>query len=495
LGWRNFLGFGLTTPKPVELPREGTLAPVESRFWNHIADNRSGDWFYLLNTGEEALAWRLNAIDSATVSIDMETFLWKPDDSGLLVLQHIIAAADRGVRVRILLDDSFTMHEDLALHATDEHPNIEYRIYNPFKVRQDNVVLRQLFALGEFSRTDHRMHNKTLVIDGRSAIIGGRNIADEYFGNHEKFNFRDLEVIAFGGAAMDIGKHFDTYWNNHWSIPIGRLIKPKPNALDLAGQREWLKANAPRPKISKPEQLQRKWLDISGLAASGSQTFFSDRPADRNPGAASEAPNQLAVELLAMIDKARDELVLVTAYLIPTPELEAALERAEARGVEVRILTNSLRSNNHLAAHSAYRGHMHQLLSSGVNLHEVRAEACDRGVYMRRPVDRKRLGLHAKLLLIDHDQAFIGSCNLDPRSFKINTEVGLIIESPELNHQLRELLALDFHPGNAWLVRLSSKGKLVWIGENDVQHSEPADSQIQRLEDWFLGMLPIDEEM
>lgn len=299
--------------EPVELSREETLAPVDSRFWRHVADNRQGDWFYLLNTGEEALAWRLNAIDS-----------------GLLVLQHIIAAADRGVRVRILLDDSFTMHEDLALHATDDHPNIEYRIYNPFIHRNDNAVLRQLFALGEFSRTDHRMHNKALVVDGRTAIIGGRNIADEYFGNHEAYNFRDLEVIAFGSAATDIGKHFDAYWNNHWSVPIDRLIQPKPNAPGLADQRNWLKVNAPHSRVSKPEQLLQKWLDISGLAASGSQTFFSDRPADRNPGAKSEEPNQLAVELLAMIDKARDELVLVTAYMIPTPELETALKRAKA---------------------------------------------------------------------------------------------------------------------------------------------------------------------
>ena len=138
---------------------------------------------------------------------------------------------------------------------------------------------------------------------------------------------------------------------------------------------------------------------------------------------------------------------------------------------------------------------MHQLLSDGVKLHEVRAEARDRAVYMRKPIGRKRLGLHAKLLLIDHHQAFIGSCNLDPRSFRINTEVGLVIESPELNHRLTELLALDFHSDNAWTVRLSPKGELVWIDESGMQHSEPADSQLQQLEDWFLGMLSIDAEM
>ena len=161
----------------------------------------------------------------------------------------------------------------------------------------------------------------------------------------------------------------------------------------------------------------------------------------------------------------------------------------------MRILTNSLRSNNHLAAHSAYRNHLHRLVGHGADLHEVRAFAHDRHLHMRAPVDSKKLGLHAKALIVDDDRAYIGSCNLDPRSLRINTEVGLVIESEDLNRELREILAVDFHLRNAWAVRPAGEGRLVWVGDDRVLETMPADSIMQRLEDWFLSILPIEDEM
>ncbi len=477
---------------PVDLPREEALPAADSPLWQRVAAERDGDWFYLLNTGEEALERRLAAIDSASRSIDMETFLWKPDRTGLRVLRHLVAAADRGVRVRVLLDDAFTAHEDLMLHAVNAHPNIEYRIYNPYTYRPESMVLRQLFALGEFARTDHRMHNKALVVDGRAAIVGGRNLADEYFGHHDSFNFRDLEVLAFGPAVSGISSHFDGYWNSPWSLPVDTLVDGGED-----GELEILRARIGPGETAAPsrEELLEQWLSAARLATPGRARFHADRPAEVDPGAPGEAPNQLARRVLEAIDAARREVTLVSAYLIPTPELEGAVERAEARGVEVRVLTNSLRSNNHLAAHSAYQRHMARLLTHGADLHEVRAEARDRHLYMRRPIDEKRLGLHAKLLLVDDDRLFIGSCNLDPRSFNLNNEVGLFIESRELNGQVREMLALDFHPRNAWAVRHTPEGRLVWVGDDQVHHAVPADSPVQRMEDWFLGLLPIDSEL
>ena len=198
---------------------------------------------------------------------------------------------------------------------------------------------------------------------------------------------------------------------------------------------------------------------------------------------------------MALIDNAKTEVILVSAYLIPTPELEGAIERAERRGVQVRILTNSLRSNNHLAAHSAYRGHLQRLVSQGSDLHEVRVDAADRSLYMEEPVRDKRLGLHAKIMVIDDDRVFVGSSNLDPRSLKLNTEVGLIIDSEPLNQDLREMLAADFKLSNAWAVKMSEDGNLRWHGKNVVLDAQPADSQVERLEDWFMGLLPIDGQM
>jgi putative cardiolipin synthase len=484
-----------TTLQRAELPPEPALAPSEAPFWQRVTAHETDDWFYLLNESEEALDWRLRAIDSAQVSIDMETFLWKPDSAGYQVLAQLLAAADRGVRVRMMLDDSFTMHEDLMLHAVDEHPNIEVRIYNPFRHRSDNVALRQLFNLGEFARTNHRMHNKALVVDGRAAIVGGRNLADEYFGRHAEMNFRDMEVITVGTSVALIIEHFDRFWNSGWAFPVSDIVAVDSADPGLADIRLRLAEHVQPVPAAAAKQLIAAWTELAARASPGFAEFSFDYPPGPDPGEPQEQHDPLAFELYRVLEAAREEIILVTAYLVPTPELEAYVEAAEARGVRVRILTNSLRSNNHLAAHAAYRGHVERLVDHGADLHEVRAQAVDRHRYMRLPVDDKKLGLHAKLLLVDDDVAFIGSANLDPRSLNINTEVGLIIRSRELNAALRERLEIDFHPRNAWAVQRSESGELVWIGHDQVLQHQPSDSAIQRLEDWFIGLLPIDAQM
>jgi len=478
-----------------DLRADLALPASEAPFWNDISNAQSGDWFYLLNLGSEALEWRLRMIDSARVSIDLETFLWKPDESGRQILVHILAAADRGVKVRFLLDDSFTMHEELALHAVDEHPNISFRLYNPFRHRSNSAVWRELFNAGEFARTNHRMHNKVLVVDGRAALIGGRNLADEYFGLNDELNFRDMEVITAGSSVPHIVEHIDGFWNSGWAFPLADVITEPEGAPGLPELRALLAENTSSPDGASAEELAAKWQAIARAAYPGRADFFFDRPASHDPAEPDEMPDQLARELERVIDSAQSEVILVSAYLVPTAELEAVIERVEARGVSVRVLTNSLQSNNHLAAHAAYRGHLNRLIGHGADLHEVRVTAADRDLYMRQPVDDKHLGLHAKLLLVDDDIAFIGSCNLDPRSLKINTEVGLIIESKALNRALRESLAIDFEPRNAWAVQSSEDGKLVWVGDDEVLKHQPASSSIQRLEDWFVGLLPIDGQM
>jgi cardiolipin synthase C len=484
---------GCIHQKPLDLPPEEALPPGDSAFWQELAAIRADDWFYLLNTGNDALRWRLNMIDVATVSIDMDTFLWKPDTAGLRILAHLVAAADRGVRVRILLDDSFTMHEELELHAADEHPNISYRIYNPFRHRSDSAFWRELFNLGEFTRINHRMHNKTLIVDGRMALVGGRNLGDEYFGLHDNLNFRDMEVITAGSQVEAVTEQFDAFWNSGWAFPIDDIFDAPENAGSVDALRESLVDHV--VPVMNRKQLQSDWLVLAKQALPGRAEFFFDEPADHNPADIAETPDQLAAELRELINSASSEVILVTAYLVPTPELETVVETVEARGVEVRVLTNSLRSNNHLAAHAAYSKHLHRLIGHGADLHEVRVTARDRELYMQQPVESKQLGLHAKVMLVDDQITFIGSCNLDPRSLKINTEVGLIIQSPELNQQLREQLKVDFLPENAWAVKSDGEGGLRWEGHDQVLKHQPADSLIQRLEDWFIGLLPIDKQM
>lgn len=486
---------GCVSLKPVDLPDEKALEPATSELWTALSAERSGNWFKLLNTGDEAIEWRLRTIDSATRSLDLQTFLWKEDPTGLKILRHILEAADRGVRVRLLLDDTFTVGQNDTIFDIDQHPNIEYRIYNPFGRRYDSLFLRQLMSLGEFSRLNHRMHNKVMIADNHVAIIGGRNLADEYFGNHSAANFRDIEVLFSGQIIKAVSHRFDDYWNSNWSIPVDQILdRPSPEK-SKAALMEWLEKTVALGLQENSKTRRDMWLFAARSAASGQAILLSDEPAQEKPESESELPNQLAQALVSWMNRANQELILVSAYLIPTPELELAIERAENRGVRVRILTNSLRSNNHTSAHSAYRHHVHRLMGHGADLHEVRAQAKDRSTYILSPVDEKTLGLHAKLILIDQEYSFIGSANLDPRSLHLNTEIGLLIQSTELNQRLREKLEVDFHKRNAWHLQVADDGGIIWVADDIVLDSQPADSAFQRLEDWFLSILPIEGEM
>jgi putative cardiolipin synthase len=485
---------GCSTLEPVELTDEYSMAPAQSELWLQLADVRSDDWLHLLNTGDEAIDWRLRLIDSASQSLDLQTFLWKDDETGLMILRHIYEAADRGVRVRILLDDTFTATHDEAIWEIDHHPNIEFRIYNPFASRNSSMLVRQLLNLGDFSRVDHRMHNKVMVVDNHAAIVGGRNLADEYFGSHDVANFRDMEVLTAGQAVLSLSQQFDDYWNSNWSFPVDRIISVEP-ALSPEQFEAWILVTAKRGLDEQPATRTQRWIQTAQTAVAGELLVLGDAPASDDPAAAEELPTQLSKVLIEQMEAANEELLLVSAYLIPTAELEQAIERAEDRGVRVRVLTNSLRSNNHVAAHSAYRDHIHQLLDHGAEVHEVRVFAKDRALYMDHPVGDKHLGLHSKLLLIDNHLSYIGSANLDPRSLRLNTEMGLLINSSEFNQLLREVVALDFHQRNAWHLQKQDDGSLHWVADDTVLDTQPAESSLQRLEDWFLSILPIEDEM
>lgn len=478
----------------VDLPAEPALAPSSDRFWRHIADDSPRDWFHLLNTYDEAYHWRIAMIDSAHSSIDLETFLWKPDVTGAGIVTHLLAAADRGVRVRLLLDDSFTAREDQMIHDLDAHPNVELRLYNPYGYRAQSMAGRTVFNFNDFQRVNHRMHNKTLIVDGWAVIVGGRNLADEYFGSHASYNFRDMEVLAMGDSVAQVSDHFDRFWNSGWSVPVGQLVAGEATEQDLVGLREQLAGVSGKPRVSSESELAARWQAVSKDAVPGKALFLSDEPADRDPALMAERPDQLAINLKQAIDSASTELIAVSAYLVPTPDLEASLAAAIDRGVRVRLLTNSMRSNNHLSAHAAYGGHVRRLLESGVELYEVRVDAQDRARYMADPVTDKKLGLHAKFLLLDNDRVFIGSSNLDPRSLQLNTEVGLMIHSEALNSRLRAAIADDFAPQNSWSVQLAD-GKLSWHGEDEILYRSPSDSVFQQLESWFFGLLPIDSQM
>jgi len=472
-----------------------TPGPSQSAQWQQLEGIRNDDWFHLLNIGSEAFDWRLRAIDSAVDSIDLQTFIWELDSVGHEISQHLLAAAERGVFVRVLVDDSFILDADQELLEIDHHANIELKVFNPYKRRSSDVALRNVLNLGEFHRLDHRMHNKVMVVDNQVAIIGGRNLASHYFGYHAVDNFRDLEVVTGGSIVQDLAAGFDGYWNNHWSFPVVEIMAQRagPGTPRTVAQIDPAVAQVHVEQTVK--QRQQEWIQLAKSAHSGKASLLLDRPPEESPAAQDEAPVQVGRELVRQIDAAESEVWLVSAYLIPTDELEAAIQRAENRGVQVRILTNSINSNNHLSAHSAYRKHVKTLVEMGVEVHEVRDDAKDRDLYIESPVEDKSLCLHAKVLLFDDDKAFIGSANLDPRSMRINTEMGLLIESPGLNLKLRQALAPDFSPRNAWLVKADENGNLIWVSDESVLKHQPSHNFMRSIEDWFLTLLPIENEM
>ena len=481
--------------KPVDLPEEVTSEPSSASLWQSLENIRSDNWNLLLNDGATALDWRLTAIDSATQSIDLQTFLWTLDTVGSAVIDHLLVAADRGVRVRLLIDDSFLVAEDELLVALAHHTNIEYRVFNPYKRRSHGFFSREILNLGEFKRLNHRMHNKVMIVDNRAAIVGGRNLADEYFGLHGEANFRDMELLVGGPIVPGLSASFDTYWNDDWSFPIDTISHLEPDYVDLDRARISRNPDELTHRESDADTLAARWEDAVRQALTGEPTLLVDEPPTDNPAAASSAPVQLANQLIDLFDSANEEILIVSAYLIPSPDLEGAVERAVRRGVRVRILTNSIRSNNHLTAHSAYRNHINELMTGGAELHEVRVDARDRPRYMLPPTDEKSLALHAKVLVIDRDRVFIGSANLDPRSMRINTEVGLLVTSPALNERVRSVLEPDFLQVNAWSLQFDDRGHVIWVAEENVQSTQPAASFMQRIEDWFFAHLPIEDQM
>ncbi len=483
------------TLKPAERAEEFTPPAAQTVFWDSIDDAAPDEWHALLNDGPLALDWRLRAIDSAAESIDFQTFLWHFDTTGSLVLDHLLRAADRGVRIRVLVDDTFLVHEDEVLLAIADHPNIEYRIFNPFKRRSGGMITRQLLNLAEFGRLDHRMHNKAMVVDNRVAIAGGRNIGDEYFGLAEEANFRDLELILGGSIVREISAAFDGYWNDRWSFPVESVSHKKASAEQLAEARQVADTSMHLHDEQSPEALLQQWLELVDAADAGATMLFVDDPPVDNPKNREESPVQVANELIALFDNASTEIVIVSAYLIPTPNLEGAIERALERGVRVRILTNSIGSNNHLTAHSAYRNHIEGLLEDGAELHEVRTNARDRDRYMLTPIGRKTLALHAKALIVDDDKVFIGSANLDPRSLRINTEMGLLVTSRRFNQSVRAAVENDFSSANAWRLELNPEGRVLWVGNDQTLAAQPATGFMQRIEDWFFAHMPIEGKL
>jgi putative cardiolipin synthase len=472
----------------------GAMADVERAVQAKHGEGVSG--FRLLRTNQEALAWRLALIDSARHSLDLQYYVWFGDKVGQLMLARVLAAADRGVRVRLLFDDLNTLLHDMshvelrdaALARIDRHPAIEIRVFNAWRER--SLAGRVFESVSDFKRLNRRMHNKQMIVDNRAAVIGGRNIGDEYFGLNAEFNFLDLDVLGVGPVAREASTVFDRYWNSDWVRGLPRAALGGAAGEPSAAEREALAALERDARARLELAGQRSWQhEIDGLPASlhaGRSRVHTDAPSR-----AESVRNHMPEAFRALMLSARQEVLVTNAYIIPDETFVADLRTLAARGVSVRILTNSLASHDVPAVNSHYETWRERIVDAGVSLHELRPDAALADALVHTaPVRGRFIGLHTKAMVIDRRRAFVGSMNLDPRSEVINSEMGVMIDSEALAQALAVAMEHDLRPAHSWRVERSSEGHLVWRSDVDALTRQPARNAWQRVQNVFFKLFP-----
>ncbi len=475
-------------PSFAKSPAEsGILADMARAVTSAHGEQHSG--FKLLDHSDESLDWRLALIDSAVSSIDIQTYLWYPDSSGLLLLERVVRAAEeRGVHVRLIVDDLLTIGQDQSLYELNQRPNIEVRLFNPWRER--SVISRGGEMIVEMKRLNTRMHDKLVIADGRAAIIGGRNIGDHYFGLSHDYNFHDLDVLGFGHLAQQTIQMFDSFWNSKWVVSVDNF-DTRPDAefaeqtwtsivSNNAGNEDLVTFSGAREWSYELERL------VPELHIGTSQVIYDEAIGDG-------VMQNMAAEVFEFFELAQEELLVTNAYIIPNQDAIDRLQALTDRGVEVRILTNSLASHDVPAVNSHYKGWRDDFIGAGANLYELRADAeIKETVVEVPPVQGEFVGLHTKAVVIDRELSFIGSMNFDPRSFNINTEAGAFIKSPGLARELVELMERDMHPDNAWQVHLDEGGDLYWVNSDETVTRQPARNFWQRVMDLIFRLFPRD---
>jgi len=466
--------FVLTTPAPQD-GNSGVLALVD---------------------GPDAFAARVALIRAAELALDVQYYIWQRDATGLILLEELRKAAERGVRIRLLLDDNGTSGLDDELAALDALPNVEVRLFNPF-------ILRTLKPLGyafDFVRLNRRMHNKSLTADGAVSILGGRNIGDVYFGFGGGVQFLDVDVMVAGPAAADIEVDFDRYWQSHSAHPIARIVGGGgEHSLDClvaaatqAARSEEGSTYAERLQNSDLVKrimagtLNLEWADV---------TLVSDDPA-KGLGKA-RTRDLLFPQLMKLVSTPALSVDLVSAYFIPGKTFSERLKRLAEGGVRVRVMTNSQAATDVVVVHSAYVKYRPQLLRSGVELYELKPEHTTQDeAAMRGLAGSSRASLHSKTLAVDEQRIFIGSFNFDPRSVLLNTEMGVLVESPRMAKALAAAFTDGFQAAS-YVPALDRDGEVVWDETRPdgtrIRHEvEPGTSALSRFFMRVIGLLPIE---
>jgi putative cardiolipin synthase len=447
-----------------------------------------------------AFALRAAGARAAVQTLDLQYYIWDEDVTGQLLAWEVLRAADRGVRVRLLLDDLYVRRIERALATLGQHPCIEIRLYNPFQLRGWGALGNAAEFLFAGYRLNHRMHNKTWIVDGYLAIGGGRNVGDEYFDAASQFNFRDLDLAVTGKPARQTRVLFDAYWNSSQVRPIGSVASMCRSQGGLDELRSRLDSAATSASCASYRERLNVSPELSVLLEDGRVTLAAEAvqvvadPPDKGHARRRGVPDVLNA-VRAAVDAAQREVLLISPYFVPGRRAMQSFTTLTRRGVRVAVLTNSLAATDVLAVHGGYARHRRRLLRMGIELHELKRG----GQEGQSLFGSSGASLHTKAFVVDGELIFVGSFNLDPRSAYLNTEMGTFARHPALGDILRQEYARLTDPARSWTVSLEG-GRLTWsecapAGRRHVLHGEPDTTLIRRVLARVLGWLPIEPHL
>jgi cardiolipin synthase C len=434
-----------------------------------VAANPGKTGVYVLDDPQEALLARAWLVEQAERSIEVQYFIWSTDNIGILAAEALLRAANRGVAVRVLVDDLMIDAPDKSLLALAKHPKVDIRIYNPKTSVGVPLITRVLNVVTDFRDVNQRMHDKTLIVDGKVGITGGRNMAAEYFDYNRRYNFRDRDVVLLGEAVRSMLRNFETFWANPLSERIEELydgiglMQKNVTVTEAEVQKIYrdLADYARAPENFAPEvrrAIKTTPASFPRVAAALVWTqadFIYDQPGKNDGSAGLGGGGTSSAALAELIASAQSEVLIQSPYVVLSDRALALFRELVVRGVRVRINTNSLASTDNLPAFSGYRQQRRQLLAMGLQIYEYRPDAqVQREMMQQRVVTpsgpQPIFSLHAKTVVVDGRSVYIGTYNLDPRSENLNTEVGAVIHDAGLARQVQTAIEIDMAPGNSW---------------------------------------------
>ncbi len=451
--------------------------------------------------GTEAFVSRLGLIRAATRSLDVQYYVIHADSTGLVLFRELKHAADRGVRVRLLMDDLHTKGEDELIAALDAHPNIEVRLYNPFR----NRSARWVDLMTDYGRVNRRMHNKSITADNQVTVVGGRNIGDVYFAADSDLDFSDLDALAAGPVVADVSAEFDRYWNSAVSWQLDAVIQPPPTAAAVQAQYDRLEQSMAVERETAYADTLRNLQLVKAIEENKLQSYrgtcvvISDPP--EKVTQSTDVSAHAILKLGEILEQAQREILLVSPYFVPGKKGTEWLVDLAKRGIKLRILTNSFAANDVGAVHAGYMEYRKELLEAGIDIYELKRNANKdqpKNKDESGKLGSSRASLHAKTYVMDRSKIFIGSLNLDPRSAVLNTEMGLVIDSPPLVEHLMSRFDQRL-PDLAYHVELHADGKMTWTtregGKEVVVDSEPGLGPMKRFGLFLIGILPVEEQL